>query len=314
MIKKYLVVGAGGMDGSTCIHQLLKRGHYVVGACHGAYLDNLSRCLGDPKFKITSLDISDFNDVKTLIESSSPDYILNFAGVSKLSACDNDPVKSHEVNAAGVLNILESIRQANPNIKFINASSIYSIHPESIYGESKYIANRYCKLYSDKFNIKAISAALTNHTGPYQSNEFVFGKIAQWFRKHEHLLSKNIYHIDEEFFEAGGEVYSKLKLGNIDIPKSFMHADDVVSIMIDLLDSAAEDLVVIASSDRFSVREALEIMFRRFKQSYLDFIHIDKDIIRKKESICYYKPTFQHYVDTDLKFDKKSLCYSIING
>ena len=259
MNKTALITGIAGMDGSHLADFLLEKGYKVYGVERRASSRNRvnTEHLVD---KITFLqgDLLDQNSLLRCLKESNPDEIYNLGAQSFVGESWNTPEHTSEVTALGVLRMLEAIREFNPKIKFYQASSsemfgrmvenpsreTTPFYPRSPYGVAKLYGHWITKNYRESYDIFACSGILFNHESERRGIEFVTRKITDGVARIHLGLANNI------------------ALGNLDAERDWGYAPDYVEAMWLILQQEKPDDYVIATNEKYSVREFLTEAFK----------------------------------------------------
>ena len=253
-----LVTGVLGQDGAYLSKLMLEKGHRVVGGIRRSSTPNLWRLkeLGvhnDVEF--VDFELLEDSNVINVIESVRPDRIFNLAAQSFVGASFRQPLFTSNVDALGVLRILESIRRLNPEITFYQASTSEmfgnvhetpqtentTLHPRSPYGVAKTFGHYITRNYREAYGIHASSGILFNHESPLRGEDFVTRKITSTFAR--------IHHGSDEV----------LKLGNMNAQRDWGHARDYVRGMWLMTEQPEADDYVLASGVTTSIREFLKL-------------------------------------------------------
>ena len=258
-MKTALITGINGMDGSHLADFLLEKGYKVYGVERRASNRNRvnTKHLID---KITFLqgDLLDQNSLLRCLKESNPDEIYNLGAQSFVGESWNTPEHTSEVTALGVLRILEAIREFNPKIRFYQASSsemfgrmvenpskeTTPFYPRSPYGVAKLYGHWITKNYRESYDIFACSGILFNHESERRGIEFVTRKITDGVAKIHLGLADTI------------------ALGNLDAERDWGYAPDYVEAMWLILQQDTPDDYVIATNNKYSVREFLTEAFK----------------------------------------------------
>ena len=259
MNKTALITGIAGMDGSHLADFLLEKDYKVYGVERRASSRNRvnTEHLVD---KITFLqgDLLDQNSLLRCLKESNPDEIYNLGAQSFVGESWNTPEHTSEVTALGVLRMLEAIREFNPKIKFYQASSsemfgrmvenpsreTTPFYPRSPYGVAKLYGHWITKNYRESYDIFACSGILFNHESERRGIEFVTRKITDGVARIHLGLANNI------------------ALGNLDAERDWGYAPDYVEAMWLILQQEKPDDYVIATNEKYSVREFLTEAFK----------------------------------------------------
>ena len=196
-MKKIIITGVTGQDGSNMIDYLLKNtSHTIIGGARRLSVknhDNIEHVLDNPRFFLIDLDVTDPQNVDRVIAEHKPDYFINFAANSFVGTSWKMPTQHMETNALGVLHQLEAIKRHCPECRYYNAGSSeefgdvitepqteeHPLRPRSPYGASKCSARHLVKVYRDSYDLYAVQGWLFNHEGVRRGVEFVTRKITQ---------------------------------------------------------------------------------------------------------------------------------------
>lgn len=261
-MKKALITGITGQDGSFLAEFLLDKGYEVHGIIRRASnfnterIDHIYKDLHkpNPKLFLHYGDIADATSLNYLIDEISPDEIYNLAAQSHVKVSFEIPEYTADTVALGALRILEAIRRQKKNIKFYQASSsemfgkvqeipqkeTTPFYPRSPYGVSKLFAHWITVNYRESYNIFACSGILFNHESERRGKTFVTRKITRGLAR----------------IKLGLE--DKLYLGNLDAKRDWGYAKDYVEAMWEMLQAEKPDDYVIATNETHTVREFVE--------------------------------------------------------
>lgn len=267
-IKKVIVTGASGQDGSYMVEYLLKHTtNTVVIALRRtsqAILSNLSAVIGDPRVKMVTMDLCDGEAVRRLIRDERPDYFINFAAQTFVADSWLQPCAHMQTNAIALIHILEAVREYVPachvysagsseqhgNVKYSPQDEKHPLSPRSVYGVSKCTAQLLCKVYRESYGLYVVHGILFNHESERRQDYFVTRKI-----------SKGVARIVTAI--KAGQPFDPIELGNIDAKRDWSHAEDFVDgvwRMLNQPDTPTE--YVLASGETHSVREFVELAFK----------------------------------------------------
>lgn len=280
-MKRALITGINGQDGSYLAEFLLEKGYKVFGTIRRNSTPNLQN-IEHIKNKITLIyaDLTDFGSLISAIKQANPDELYNLAAQSFVSTSFIQPYQTGEVTGLGVINVLEAIRQTNPKIKFYQASSseMYGkaeetpqnektpFHPRSPYGVAKVYGFWATVNYRESYNIFACNGILFNHESPRRGLEFVTRKISNGVAKI--FLGKE----------------KKLILGNLSAKRDWGYAGDYVVAIWQMLQQKEPQDFVIASGENHSVKEFVEKAFECVGiKNWRDYVVIDKKLFRPAE-------------------------------
>lgn len=279
-MKRALITGITGQDGSYLAELLLEKGYKVYG---------LSRRSSSPvtsridhilsKVEILQGDLLDQGSLMTAIEEAKPDEVYNLAAQSFVATSWNQPVLTAEFTATGVTKMLEALRLAAPKARFYQASSseMYgkvqaipqiestSFYPRSPYGVAKLYGHWITVNYRESFDMYAVSGILFNHESPRRGLEFVTRKITY----HVGLIKNGLAH--------------ELRLGNLDAKRDWGFAGDYVEAMWMMLQQDRPDDYVIATNETHTVQEFVELAFERADLDWKKYVKIDEKFMRPAE-------------------------------
>ncbi len=262
-MKKALITGVFGQDGSFLSELLLDKGYEVHGA-DVRIMDNppdyFVKLFANPSFYTHTVDLTDTQSVQNLVAEVRPDEIYNFAAQSNVKVSFDKPELTSDIDALGVLRILEAIRkvgltqtcrffQASTATMFGNATEVPEnentpLHPNDPYAVAKVYGYWMVRLYREAYGMYACNGILFNHESERRPETFVTCKIT--------LAAARI----------AEKLQDKLYLGNLDSFRDWGYAKDYVECMwLMLQQSKAEDFVI-ASGEVRSVREFCTLAFK----------------------------------------------------
>ncbi len=283
-MKKALITGIAGQDGSYLAEYLLSLGYEVHGIVRrnstpehqssrlDPNLENLNTYYGD------LLDISSLN--KVLLEVK-PDEIYNLAAQSHVRISFDIPQFTAQTNALGVLNILEAYRQSSPSSRFYQASSsemfgnsvdedgyqreTTPFRPVSPYGCSKVFGYNITNNYRNSYGLHIVNGILFNHESPRRASNFVTNKVVK------------------TAVEIKKGIKDKLELGNMDSYRDWGHSKDYVKAMHLIINNDKPDDFVVATGKTQSVREMTEYVFKKLELDYKDYVVQNPKYLRPEE-------------------------------
>lgn len=262
MKKKAIITGIAGQDGAFLAQLLLKKGYKVIGADRrrvDLYYHRLEDLGIVDQIEFTYFDLMEDSVIFDLIRKEQPDEFYNLAAQSFVKASFDLPILTANVDALGVLRILEAIRIFSPQTKFYQASTseMYGkvqeipqteetpFYPRSPYGVAKLFGHWIVKNYRESYGIYACSGILFNHESEYRGKEFVTQKIVE-----KAVDIKN----------GGG---TPLVLGNIDAQRDWGYARDYVEGMYLMLQQEIADDYVLATNSTTTVRHFVTMVFSK---------------------------------------------------
>jgi len=281
-MKKAFITGVTGQDGAYLTRFLLDKGYQVYGLTprRSTCTDWRLKYLGvRDELELVEGDVADLSSLYKLIGKIRPDEVYNLAAQSFVGTSWEQPVLTAQVNALGVVNVLEAIRMVGNSIRFYQAStsemfglvreSIQSeetrFHPRSPYGVAKLYGFWITVNYRESFNFFASNGILFNHESPVRGIEFVTRKVTDAVAR----------------IKLGKQ--KELRLGNIDAKRDWGYAGDYVEAMWLMLQQADADDYVIATGRTTTVREMCRIAFEYVGLNYEDYLVIDPAFYRPAE-------------------------------
>src|SRR3989338_8261317 len=254
-MKKALITGITGQDGSYLAEFLLKKGYQVFGMTRRTSTPNYDR-IKDIVDKITlvSGDLLDQHSMSYAIKEIQPDEVYNLAAQSFVPASWSQPVLTGEFTALGVTRILEALRLVRPEAKFYQASSsemfgkvvetpqkeTTPFYPRSPYGAAKVYAYWITKNYRESYGLFASNGILFNHESPRRGETFVTRKITIGLNR----------------IRAGHA--DRLYLGNLDARRDWGYAKEYVEGMWRILQAKEPEDFILATGETHTVREFAE--------------------------------------------------------
>ncbi len=285
--KKALIFGVTGQDGTYLSEFLLERGYEVHGVIRRSSLSNTCRIdylleshNYRDKFFLHYGDLMDTGNIITLVKEIDPDEIYNLAAQSHVRVSFEVPEETANVDALGVLRILDAIRKTDKikKIKFYQASSsemfgdvreipqkeLTPFYPRSPYAVAKLFGYWITVNYREAYGIFACNGILFNHESPIRGENFVTRKISLAVAK-IHMAQQDV-----------------LYLGNLDAKRDWGYAKDYVEAMWLMLQQDHPDDYVIATGETHTVREFVELAFKEigitigWKGTGIDEVGFDK--------------------------------------
>lgn len=278
-MKRALITGITGQDGSYLAELLLEKGYEVYGVMRRkskADYGNVEH-IAD-KINFIYGDMTDLVSLINAMKISEADEVYNLAAQSFVGTSWEQPIATADIDALGVTNMLEAIRTVKPEAKFYQASTsemfglVQAVpqceetpfYPRSPYGVAKLYGHWITKNYRESFELFACSGILFNHESERRGVEFVTRKITNAVARIKLGLQE------------------KLELGNMDAKRDWGHAKDYVKAMWLMLQQDEADDYVIATGETHTVREFVEIAFSKmdieieWKGTGVDEIGVDK--------------------------------------
>ncbi|MEK6589716.1 MAG: GDP-mannose 4,6-dehydratase, partial [Nitrospinota bacterium] len=279
-MKRALITGVTGQDGSYLAEFLLEKGYVVAGMVRRSSTESFERIDHiKNKIRLIQADLLDQLSIIGAIHEFEPDEVYNLAAQSFVPTSWNQPILTGEFTALGVTRMLEAIRLVNKNIKFYQASSSEMFgkvqqspqnentpfYPRSPYGVAKVYGHWITVNYRESYNIFACSGILFNHESPRRGREFVTRKVTEGAAKIKLGLSK------------------ELRLGNLEAKRDWGYAKDYVRAMWLMLQQKEPSDFVIATGKVHSVRDLVGIAFGYLGLKWEDYVVVDPVLLRPAE-------------------------------
>ena len=279
-MKKALITGITGQDGSYLAELLLSKGYAVTGMVRRSSTENFERISHlKGKVELKQADLLDELSLIELMETTQPDEIYNLAAMSFVPTSWTQPMLTGEFTAIGVTRVLDAMRRVCPGAKFYQASSsemfgkvrevpqteMTPFHPRSPYGVSKVYGHFITVNYRESYDLFAVSGILFNHESPRRGLEFVTRKVTDGVARIKQGLQ------------------DKLPMGNLDSRRDWGFAGDYVEAMWLMLQQEQADDYVIATGKMHSVRDLCQVAFEHVGLNYEDHVTIDPAFLRPAE-------------------------------
>ena len=265
-MKKAIITGITGMDGSHLAELLLSKGYEVHGVIRRSSSFNTGRI--DHIFDRLKLHYGDVTDplvISNLVAKIQPDEVYNLAAQSHVKVSFEEPYYTGQVDAMGTLVVLEAVRNHCPNARVYQASTseLYggmhynmpetgytetsAMHPRSPYGCAKMYGLWITKNYRESYGMFICNGILFNHEGERRGETFVTRKITKAF-------SKIKLHLDTQYTK-----FETLKLGNLYSKRDWGYAKDYVYGMWLMLQQDKPDDYVLSTNETHSIKEFVEL-------------------------------------------------------
>lgn len=284
-MKKALITGITGQDGSYLAEFLLEKGYEVSGLVRRLSTPNVKNFEHiSHKIKLISGDLLDQASLADALVEAEPDEVYNLAAQSFVKASWNQPVLTGEFTALGVTRMLDAIRQVNKKIRFYQASSsemfgkvtetpqveTTRFYPRSPYGVAKVYGHYITVNYRESYDMFAVSGILFNHESPRRGLEFVTRKISNSVAKISLGLQE------------------KLELGNLDSRRDWGYAGDYVEAMWMMLQAEKADDYVIATGENHSVEDFVKLAFSTVGiENWQDYVLANKPEFMRPAEVDY---------------------------
>lgn len=283
-MKKALITGITGQDGSYLTELLLSKGYEVHGIVRHVALEHPQarmwriRHLID-RIHIHSASMESYASIFNIIAEIQPDECYHLAAQSYVSYSFEDEFSTINTNLNGTHYVLSALKRQAPNCRFYFAASSEMFgkvkespqteetpfHPRSPYGISKMAGFELTRNYREGYGMFALSGILFNHESPRRGGEFVSRKISSSAAKIKLGLEKQIY------------------LGNLEAKRDWGHAKDYVNAMWLMLQQEEPEDFVVATGTSHSVEEFLEAAFNHVSLNYRDHLVLDENLYRPAE-------------------------------
>ena len=279
-MRRALITGITGQDGSYLAEFLLEQGYEVIGMLRRSSTVNFERIAHiQDRVTLVSGDLLDEVSIIGILREHRPHEVYNLAAQSFVQTSWGQPVFTGEVTGLGVTRVLDAIRIADPDIRFYQASSseVFGkvqetpqtertpFYPRSPYGVAKVYGHWITVNYRESYGLHATSGICFNHESPRRGLEFVSRKITDGVARIKLGLTE------------------KLMLGNLDSHRDWGYAPDYVRGMWMMLQQDQPDDYVLATGETHSVREFCELAFAHAGLDHNDHVVIDQRFMRPAE-------------------------------
>ena len=283
-MKKALIIGIAGQDGSYLSEYLLSLGYEVHGLVRrNSVCEHQESRVSHIEGTIHTYygDLLDISSLEKAVNEVKPDEIYNLAAQSHVRISFDIPQFTVQTNALGVLNLLEVCRNFLPKAKIYQASSSEMfgnsvdddnmqrettiMKPVSPYGCAKLFGYNICQTYRKSYNMHICNGILFNHESPRRGSNFVTNKVVKGAVR----------------IKLG--LQDKLELGNMDSFRDWGHSKDYVRAMHSILNHDEAKDWVVSTMDTHSVRELCEYVFSKLGLNYKDYVVQNEKFLRPNE-------------------------------
>ncbi len=286
-MKRALITGITGQDGSYLAELLLDKGYEVWGLIRRSSSFNTERIehlyqdphKEDVRLKLAYGDLGDTSSIENVLYDVKPDEVYNLGAQSHVRVSFDIPEYTADVTGMGTVRVLEAMRRTGIKAKFYQASSseLYGkvvetpqrettpFHPRSPYAAAKAYAFYITQNYREAYGMFAVNGILFNHESPRRGETFVTRKITRAATRIKLGLQSNLY------------------LGNLDAKRDWGFAGDYVEGMWRMLQAEEPDDYVLATGETYSVREFLEETFGCLDLDFKEFVKHDPRYDRPAE-------------------------------
>src|SRR5271167_2145809 len=286
MVKRALIIGITGQDGSYLAEFLLNKGYEVHGIIRRASTFNTNRInhlYVDPHIAGARLflhygDLVDGSRMAVLLSTIRPHEVYHLAAQSHVRVSFDEPEYTAETTGLGTIRLLEAIRQTGLDCRFYQASSSEMFgssplpqnedapfHPSSPYGTAKVFAYWSARNYREAYGIFTVNGILFNHESPRRGETFVTRKITRAVARIKAGLDQYVY------------------LGNLDAVRDWGYAPEYVEGMWRMLQADEPDDYVLATGDAYTVRDFAEAAFAHADLDWTEHVRLDDRYLRPTE-------------------------------
>ena len=283
-MKKAIITGINGQDGSYLSELLLQKGYEVHGILkRNSVSENQTARLQNVYDKITLHygDLIDMSSLISVMQKVMPDEIYNLAAQSHVRISFDQPIYTSQVTGLGTLNLLEAVKLIKPDTKIYQASSsemfgnsidvdgfqreTTPMNPVSPYGCAKVFSYNISRNYRNSYGMFISNGILFNHESPRRGTNFVTNKVCKEAVKIKLGLSH------------------ELRLGNLEATRDWGHAKDYVKAMWEILQLDEPDDFVCSTGISHSVRELCEYVFEKLNLDWQQYVKQDEKFLRPEE-------------------------------
>lgn len=285
-MKKALITGINGQDGSYLAELLLEKGYEVWGtvkrnSVSETQSSRIEHLRENNQINLEYADLTDMASLVRLLTTVQPDEVYNLAAQSHVRISFDQPIYTANVTGIGTLNLLESVRLVSPHSKIYQASSsemfgnsidddgyqreLTPMNPVSPYGCAKVFSYNICRNYRNSYGMKIWNGILFNHESPRRGTNFVTNKVVK------------------AAVRISLSLQDKLNIGNLNATRDWGHAKDYVYAMWLMLQSDKPNDYVCATGISHSVGDLCSYVFGSLGLDYKDYIVIDEKHFRPEE-------------------------------
>lgn len=281
-MKKAIVIGINGQDGSYISEWLVNRGYRVLGWVRPGRVNSINFSPNqNHQINIIEMDMTESFGIEKCLEEFQPDEIYNLASPSRPHESWKYAINIGDITAIGVTRILDAILKIDPKIKYYQASTSEMFgspcetpqsektpfSPRNPYGVAKLYAHWMVQNYRYYHGLFAVSGILFNHESPRRGMDFVTRKISRTAASIKLGLA------------------SELRLGDLDARRDWGYAPEYVQSMWLMLQHECPGVYVIGTGETHSVREFCQLAFDFLDLDYKQYVIQDENLLRPKEKI-----------------------------
>ena len=295
-MKRALITGLTGQDGSYLAELLLARGYEVFGLVRREtwYRPNNATHLAD-RVQLLFGDLSEGVDIASALQDAKPDEIYNLASQSRPGESWSRAPETLTINGMGTLRLFEAVRHSCPQARVYHASSSEmfgqaktvpqnedtAFNPSNPYAATKVFAHQMVRIYRESYGLFISSGILFNHESERRPLHFVTQKIAYGAACAALGLKES-----PDLNERGHPIVSngQLSLGNLEVARDWGHATDFVRAMWLMLQHTNPDDFVIGTGKIHTLRQLCEFAYRRVGLNWQDHVVTDPGLVRPLET------------------------------
>jgi GDPmannose 4,6-dehydratase len=295
-MKRALITGLTGQDGSYLAELLLERGYEVFGLVRREtwYRPNNATHLAD-KVQLLFGDLSEGVDIASALQDAKPDEIYNLASQSRPGESWSRAPETLMINGMGTLRLFEAVRHSCPQARVYHASSSEmfgqaktvpqnedtAFNPSNPYAATKAFAHQMVRIYRESYGLFISSGILFNHESERRPLHFVTQKIAYGAACAALGLKES-----PDLNERGHPIVAsgKLSLGNLEVARDWGHATDFVRAMWLMLQHTSADDFVVGTGKLHTLRQLCDFAYGRVGLSWQDHVVTDPDLVRPLET------------------------------
>lgn len=284
-MKTAIITGITGQDGSYLAELLLEKNYKVIGIVRRSAMEdkkyyNIEHLLNNENLVLENGDLTDSPSIWRVVQKYKPEEFYNLAAQSHVGASFSTPESTLQINASGVLNCLEAIKNLNPQTKFYQASTsemfgdntaapqneqtVFS--PVSPYACAKVLAHNLIVNYRKAYGLYTCSGILFNHESPRRGEQFVTRKITKAAARIALGLQR------------------ELRLGNLDARRDWGYAKDYVEGMWLMLQQQNPDDYVLGTGETHTIREFIQFVSEVAGFNLLSYVVID-DVYKRPSEV-----------------------------